>query len=101
MQSEPVADLAPDSIVGSYRIVKEIGRGGMGVVFEAVHTVLPRRAAIKVMHGDLRRQPGMATRMVQEAGILEEIRHPGLVRVYECNLLPDHRPWIAMELVEG
>jgi serine/threonine-protein kinase len=53
------------------------------------------------MHRDLRRQPGMASRMVQEASILEEVRHPGIVRVYECNTLPDHRPWIAMELVEG
>jgi serine/threonine protein kinase len=43
----------------------------------------------------------MTTRMVQEAAILEDIRHPGVVRVYECNLLPDRRPWIAMELVEG
>jgi eukaryotic-like serine/threonine-protein kinase len=96
-----VADLGPDSLVGSYRIVKEIGRGGMGTVYEAVHTVLPRRAAVKVMHAELRRQPGMATRMVQEASILEDIRHPGVVRVYECNVLPDHRPWIAMELVQG
>lgn len=101
MTSEPLVELGPDSIVGSYRIVREIGRGGMGTVYEAVHTVLPRRAAIKVMHGDLRRQPGMATRVVQEAAILEDVRHPGIVRVYECNILPDHRPWIAMELVEG
>jgi serine/threonine-protein kinase len=43
----------------------------------------------------------MATRMVQEASILEDVRHPGVVRVFECNLLPDHRPWIAMELVPG
>ena len=91
----------PDSVVGSYRIVKTIGRGGMGSVFEAIHTVLRRRAAIKVMHGELRKQPGMATRMVQEAAILDDIRHPGIVRVYECNLLPDHRPFIAVELVEG
>jgi serine/threonine-protein kinase len=88
-------------MVGSYRLVREIGRGGMGTVYEAVHTVLPRRAAIKVMHGALRRQPGMATRMVQEASILEEVRHPGVVRVYECNLLEDRRPWIAMEFVDG
>jgi serine/threonine protein kinase len=101
MTSEPATPLAPDDMVGSYRIVKEIGRGGMGIVYEAVHAVLPRRAAVKIMHADLRRQPGMASRMVQEAGILEDIRHAGLVRVYECNLLPDHRPWIAMELVEG
>jgi serine/threonine-protein kinase len=101
MTSETLAELGPDSIIGSYRLVKEIGRGGMGSVFEAAHVILPRRAAIKVMHKDLRRQPGMASRMVQEAAILEEVRHPGIVRVYECNMLPDHRPWIAMELVDG
>jgi serine/threonine-protein kinase len=101
MTSEGLVELGPDTIVGSYRIIKEIGRGGMGTVYEAVHTVLPRRAALKIMHPELRRQPGMATRMVQEAAILEDIRHGGLVRVFECNILDDHRPWIAMELVEG
>lgn len=73
----------------------------MGTVYEARHVVLPRRVALKVMHGELRKHPGMATRVVQEAAILEEVRHPGVVRVYDCNLLPDHRPWIAMEYVEG
>jgi serine/threonine-protein kinase len=73
----------------------------MATVYEATHTVLPRRAALKVLHAPLLRQPGMATRMVQEASILENLRHPGVVRVYECNLLPDRRPWIAMELIEG
>jgi serine/threonine-protein kinase len=43
----------------------------------------------------------MATRVAQEATILDDLRHPGVVRVFDCNLLPDHRPWIAMELVEG
>jgi serine/threonine-protein kinase len=101
MTSAPVAELGPDKVVGSYRLVREIGRGGMGTVFEARHVVLPRRVALKVMHGELRKQPGMATRVVQEASILEEVRHPGVVRVFDCNLLPDRRPWIAMELVEG
>jgi serine/threonine protein kinase len=73
----------------------------MATVYEAVHVVLPRRAALKVMHAELLRQPGMATRLVQEAAILEDVRHPGVVRVYECCLLPDRRPWIAMELVDG
>lgn len=101
MTSEPAAELGPDAVVGSYRLVREIGRGGMGTVYEAKHVVIPRRAAIKIMHPELRKQPGMATRVVQEAAILEDIRHPGVVRVYECALLPDHRPYIAMELVEG
>ena len=94
-------DLQPDACVGSYRLVRQIGRGGMGTVFEARHSVLPRRAALKIMHAELRHQPGMATRVVQEAAILEDVRHPGIVRVYDCDLLPDHRPWIAMELVQG
>jgi serine/threonine-protein kinase len=94
-------ELGPSAMVGSYRLVRELGRGGMGTVFEATHTVLPRRAAVKVMHAELRTHPGMATRVVQEASILENVRHPGVVRVYDCNLLDDHRPWIAMELVEG
>ena len=98
----PLASLGPDAIVGAYRIVKELGRGGMGTVYEAVHTLLPRRAAIKIMHPELLRQPGMATRMVQEASILEELkRHAGIVRVFECGLLTDHRPYIVMELIEG
>src|SRR4051812_8268504 len=101
MTSEPLAELGRDSLVGAYRIVREIGRGGMATVYEAGHTVLPRRAALKVMHGELRRQPGMATRIVQEAAILDCVRHPGVVRVYDCSVLPDRRPWIAMELVEG
>ena len=101
MTCEPAVLLGPDAVVGTYRLVRELGRGGMATVYEARHTVLNRRAAIKVMHGELRRQPGMATRVVQEAGILEDIRHPGVTRIYDCALLPDHRPWIAMELVEG
>jgi serine/threonine protein kinase len=101
MASSPVEELGPDKVVGSYRLVREIGRGGMGAVYEARHVMLPRRVAIKVMHAELRKHPGMATRVVQEASILEGIRHPGVVRVYDCALLPDLRPWIAMELVEG
>ncbi len=92
MTSEALPELGPDTLVGAYRIDREIGRGGMATVYEATHTVLPRRAALKVMHGALLRQPGMATRMVQEAAILEGVRHPGVVRVFECTLLPDHRP---------
>ena len=76
MTADPTHELGPDAVVGSYRIVREIGRGGMGTVYEAKHIVLPRRAAIKVMHAELRRHPGMATRVVQEAAILEDIRQP-------------------------
>jgi eukaryotic-like serine/threonine-protein kinase len=96
-----VTELGTDTTVGSYRLVKQIGHGGMATVYEARHAVLPRRAALKVMHAELRCHPGMGRRVVQEAAILERIRHPGLARIYDCDLLPDRRPWIAMELIEG
>jgi serine/threonine protein kinase len=93
--------LGPGSIVGSYRIVKRIGAGGMGEVFEATHLLLPRRAAIKVLHRELSNAAGMDSRMLQEASILDGIHHPGIVRVFECGFVGDRRPWIAMELVTG
>jgi len=76
MTSHATEELGPDKVVGSYRLVREIGRGGMGTVFEARHLYLPRRAAIKVMHPELKKPPGMATRVVQEASLPEDIRHP-------------------------
>src|SRR3954469_364530 len=76
--------LGPGSLVGSYRIVERIGAGGMGEVFEAAHVLLPRRAAIKVLHRELSNTAGMDSRMVQEASILDGLHHPGIVRVFEC-----------------
>jgi eukaryotic-like serine/threonine-protein kinase len=93
--------LGPGSIVGSYRIVKQIGVGGMGEVFEATHALLPRRVALKVLRSELSHGSGMDSRMIQEASILDGLRHPGIVRVFECGFLGDRRPWIAMELVRG
>jgi len=88
-------------IVGSYRIVEQIGCGSMGMVYEAAHPHLARVVAIKVLHAALVGQTGMDTRMLQEASILEELHHPGVTKIFDCGLLDDQRPWIAMELVTG
>jgi serine/threonine-protein kinase len=93
--------LGVDSIVGSYRIVRQIGCGSMGLVYEAAHTLMARHVAIKVLHSALLDQSGMDTRMVQEASILDELHHPGVTQIFDCGLLDDRRPWIAMELVAG
>ncbi len=89
------------SSVGSYQIVKQIGSGGMGKVFEAIHTMLGHNVAIKVLLPELIATPAMSSRMAQEASILDDLRHPGIVRVFDCGQLADRRPWIAMELVTG
>ena len=90
-----------DERVGGYLLIRQLANGGMAVVYEAAHTVLPRRAALKVLHRDLLAVDGSAERLLQEACILETFRHPGVVQVYDSGVLPDGRPWLAMELVTG
>jgi serine/threonine protein kinase len=84
--------------IGNYRIDAERSRDAAGVVYQAHHLVLPRRAILKVMHED--RRPA-AIQLLREACILEALEHPGIIRVYESGLLPDRRPWFAHERVEG
>jgi eukaryotic-like serine/threonine-protein kinase len=85
--------------IGNYRIDGELGRDATGVVYEARHLVLPRRAVVKVMETAEPRP--LAVQLLREACILEALEHPGIVRVFESGLLPDRRPWFAHERVEG
>jgi serine/threonine protein kinase len=82
--------------IGDYRVERELRSDDTGVIYEAVHLVLPRRAAVKLAHA---RQS--AVQMMREACVLEALAHPGVPRVYECGVLPDKRPWVARELIDG
>lgn len=84
--------------IGDYRIERELRTEATGVVHEGVHLVLPRRAAIKVPHAD--RKP-FAVQLLREACILEALSHPGVPRIYECGVLADKRPWVAVEPIDG
>ncbi len=92
--------MAPGVRVGDYIIQSELRVEDTGVVYEATHVVLPRRVALKIMHRDpwLRE---MAVQIVREACVLEGLDHPGIPRVFECGLLSDRSPWIAMERMDG
>jgi serine/threonine protein kinase len=94
-------ELAPGTLVGSYRIERALAEGGMAMIYEAVHTILKRHAAIKVMHKFLEGKWATRERLLQEARILDAIDHPGVVRIYEAGELADGRAWLAMELIEG
>ncbi len=91
----------PADIIGGYRIESQIASGGMGAVYRGTHVILPRCAAIKVLHADMLGTQSAIERMLQEARILESIDHPTAVKVYDAGRLPDGRPWVAMELIDG
>jgi serine/threonine protein kinase len=61
-----------------YRIVRELGSGGMGTVYEAVHIKLSRRVAIKLMRPEHARDPEVETRFLNEARALTRVAHPSI-----------------------
>ena len=65
-----------------YRLERELGRGGMGVVFLATDTALDRRVAIKVVHPELAAHPSIVRRFLAEARTIARLRHPGIVAVH-------------------
>ncbi|MCC6993651.1 MAG: serine/threonine protein kinase [Deltaproteobacteria bacterium] len=86
--------------VGSYRIVSQLGAGGMGVVYLAEHTLIGRKAAIKVLLPEFSRDEASLTRFFNEARSTALIRHAGLVDVFDFGY-HDGAAYIAMELLDG
>jgi protein kinase-like protein len=94
---------APDlpARVGPYRVVGEIGRGGMGRVLEVVDPAHPDTPiALKLLHVSLGGEARAFERFRREGEALERLRHPSIVRVHAAGLL-DERPYLAMEKVAG
>jgi serine/threonine protein kinase len=86
--------------LGDFRIVQEIGRGGMGVVYLAHQLSLRRSVALKVLPAHLTLQPETIARFEREASMAARLRHPGIVEVYAVGSEGGHH-FYAMELVEG
>jgi eukaryotic-like serine/threonine-protein kinase len=93
--------LRTGDMVSAYRIDRLLGTGGMGWVFRARHALDDRVVALKVLREDQLRQERATDRMMREASILATVSHGGIPQFFECGLLPDGRPWIAMELIQG
>jgi len=85
---------------GRFRIVRQIGEGGMGVVLEAENTLTGKRVAIKWMHPQMASQADAAERMVREARASARVRHPNVVDVYDV-VQEAGAIFLVMELLEG
>jgi eukaryotic-like serine/threonine-protein kinase len=84
-----------------YAIVREIGRGGMGVVYEAEHTELAKRVAIKVLLDKYAQDDEAIVRFKREALAASRIGSPHIIDVSHIGTAPDGRPFVVMELLEG
>jgi len=94
--------------IGRYRILRLLGEGGMGSVYEAEQDVPKRRVALKVLRAGTM-QPRMLQRFQREVEVLGRLQHPGIARIYEAGVADSARgdgsvsavPYFAMELIDG
>lgn len=90
-----------DVIGGKYRIIRLIGDGGMGTVFEAHHQFLETNVALKFLHSELAQRPGLASRFLQEARVSARIRSTHVAHVTDVDQTADGSPYLVMELLHG
>jgi len=87
--------------IGNYRVVRKIGQGGMGSVWEAKHEQLHRKAAIKLLRRELSADPQLEVRFFNEAKAASRVDHPSIVKIDEFGHLPDGTAYIIMEFLSG
>jgi serine/threonine protein kinase len=94
-------DLQPGTMVGEYRIESQLGAGGFGTVYQALHPVIGKAAAIKVLSRQWSSNPQMVSRFIAEARATNQIRHKNIIDIFAFGALPDGRQYYVMELLQG
>ena len=88
-------------LLGNYRVVEQLGEGGMGVVYVGRHAALGHRVAVKVLRHELSHNAAMVQRFFHEAQAATAVRNPGIVQVFDFGTTPDGQAYLVMELLEG
>lgn len=100
-----LADASGDSllgaVVGSFRITRLLGRGAMGNVYRALQPDIGGRVAIKVLNDACASESSIVERFFAEARAVNLIRHEKIVNILDLSSLPDGRPYIVMEFLDG
>ncbi len=87
-------------ILGQYRILEELGRGGMGRVYRAVHERMGRKVALKVLSPHLMRSPKAQALFEREVRAISRLSHPNIVTAFDANVF-EGRHFLVLELVDG
>jgi serine/threonine protein kinase len=92
--------VGPGATFGGYRVLSEVGRGGMGIVYLAEHSIMGRKAAIKVLLPEYSGRDEVVTRFFNEARAAARLQHPAFVDVFDCGITGDYA-FMVMEYVVG
>ena len=88
-------------LAGEYKIVRKVGSGGFGTVYEAEHPLLKRRAAVKVLHAHPSVDSLAVQRFIEEARSASQIRHRHIVDIFSFGTLPNGQYFYVMDLLDG
>ncbi len=92
--------LVPGTRVGGYTLIRKIGQGGMGEVYEAFQRALKRRVAIKILADWASERDDLRARFLREGEVAARIRHHHIVEIYDVGTI-ENRPFLVMEYLEG
>ncbi len=106
MVSEAGDSVEPDPMIGQviadrFKIISLMGAGGMGTVYEAQHTFIDKRVALKLLHSDVTANPEAMVRFQREAMAASTIGHENIVQIDDCGRLADGQIYLTMEYLEG
>ncbi|MEW5743180.1 MAG: protein kinase [Myxococcota bacterium] len=87
--------------VGEYEVRRRIGAGGMGIVYECVHPIIGKRAAVKVLKPEVAEDPELMERLLSEARAVASIQHRAVIDIFGFGQLPDGRHYMVMEYLDG
>ena len=88
-------------VAGKLRVIRTLGVGGMGAVFEVEHTITKHRRALKLLHGEFTRSASVVARFLREASAAGRIGNAHVVETFDAGTLDSGDPYIVMELLEG
>lgn len=94
-------ELIGSTLSGRYQITRKVGQGGMGVVYEAIHTLIGKRVAVKVLLDKYARREALVARLEQEARLASSIGHEHIIDINDFGVTEDGRNFVVMEFLEG
>ncbi|ADO75586.1 Serine/threonine protein kinase [Stigmatella aurantiaca DW4/3-1] len=99
--SQSQVDPLIDAQVSDYIIQERIGAGGMGIVYRAIQPLIGKQVAIKVLKAEFANAQELVQRLLVEARVVNAIQHRGIIDIFGFGQLPDGRPYVVMELLQG
>ena len=95
------ATLTPGTMVGEYRVERQLGSGSFGDVYAGEQPLIGKKVAIKVLHRKMSSDPAMVSRFIAEARAVNRIRHRHIIDVFSFGLLDGRQHYFVMELLDG